>query len=217
MTHEERAAHVLKIEKRFARRLPALRRRLFFLAMVGYAGMFAYLGIVIFIAAVFLLLGLQMPLESGWILLLLGSFIFTFGGWAAIRVLWVRLTPPEGRTVTRREVPELFKLLDELRRRLRASNFHRVMITAECNAAVSEIPRFGVFGFPRHYLELGLPLIECLSAEELRAVLAHELAHLSARDGWLTGWIYRQRKSWNEIFKSSASLKRAAPYRSVRF
>ena len=201
MKHEEIAAHVLRIEKRFAGRPAALRAKLFWLAALGYAGMLAWLGVVILLAALFLVPGILLPLESGWFLMLLGSLILTIGGWAAVQVLWVRLTPPEGRVVTRAEAPALYAMLNGLRRRLRASGFHRVIITSDCNAGVSEIPRLGVFGWPRHYLQFGLPLLECLSAEEVRAVLAHELAHLSARHGWQNGWIYRQRRSWEQIFE----------------
>jgi Zn-dependent protease with chaperone function len=201
MKHEEIAAHVQSIEKRFASRPAALRARLLWLAALGYAGMFAWLGAVILLAACFLVPGILMPLENGWLLMLVGSLVLTFGGWAAIRVLWVRLTPPLGRAITRAEAPALHTMLDGLRGRLRASGFYRVIITADCNAAVSEIPRLGVFGWPRHYLQFGLPLLECLSAEEVRAVLAHELAHLSGRHGWVSGWIYRQRRSWEQIFE----------------
>jgi Zn-dependent protease with chaperone function len=145
---------------------------------------------------------MQTPLENGgWFLLLVGGLILIFGGWAVLRVLWVRLTPPDGRVVTRREVPALFAMLDDLRRRLGASGFHRVLISGDCNAGVTEIPRLGMFGWPRHYLQIGLPLLECLSASEVRAVLAHEFAHLSSRHGRLTNWLYRLRRSWAQMFE----------------
>src|SRR5205085_2005423 len=140
-------------------------------------------------------------LEDSWWLLLLGGLAVIIGGWVVARVLWVRLTPPEGRMVTRAEAPALHALLDDLRRKLRASGFHRVFITTACNAGVNEVPRLGVFGWPRHYLQLGLPLLESLTVPELRAVLAHEFAHLSARHGRLGGWLYRLRRSWDQIFE----------------
>lgn len=200
MTREEFAAHVGEIEKRFGSRRRALRARLVWLAVVGYAGMLAWLGTVLFFAALFFVPGILMPLDSGWFLMLIGALILTFGGWAVLRVLWVRLKPPEGRLVSPREVPALHAMLMDLRHRLRATGFYRVIITPECNAAVSEVPRLGVLGWPRHYLQIGLPLLECLSASEVRAVLAHEFAHLSARDGRVTSWLYRLRRSWDQIF-----------------
>jgi len=201
MTREQFAAHVAEIEKRFAPRPAALRLRIFWLAVLGYAGMLAWLGAVCLFAALFLVPGIRLPLDGGWLLLLFGVLILVFGGWAVMRVLWVRLKPPEGRVVPRCEAPALHAMIDDLRRRLGASSFHRVIITPACNAAVSEVPRLGVLGWPRHYLQLGLPLLECLSATEIRAVLAHELAHLSSRHGRLTGWLYRLRRSWEQIFE----------------
>jgi Zn-dependent protease with chaperone function len=200
MNREEFAAHVRAIEKRFAPRPAALRLRLLWLAVLGYAGMLAWLGTVLILAAAFLIPGIRLPMDSGWFFLLIGSLILVLGGWAVIRVLLVRLKPPDGRVVTRREAPALHAMLDDLRRRLQASGFYRVIITAECNAGVSEIPRLGVLGWPRHYLQIGLPLLECLSASEVRAVLAHEFAHLSSRHGRLSGWLYRLRRSWEQIF-----------------
>lgn len=200
MTRKEFGAHVREIEKRFVRKPGALRLRLLWLALVGYVGMLAWLGTVLVFAAFFLVPGIQMPLESGWLFLLVGSIILLFGGWAVIKGLWVRLEPPEGRIVSRREAPALHAMLDDLSRRLQASRFHRVIITPDCNAAVNEIPRLGVLGWPRHYLQIGLPLLECLSASEVRAVLAHEFAHLSSRHGRLGNWLYRLRRSWDQIF-----------------
>jgi Zn-dependent protease with chaperone function len=201
MTREEFDAHVRQIEERFAAHPQALRGRLIWLAALGYAGMLASFAAVILVAALFIVPGLCKPLEDGWWLLLVGGLILTLGGWAVARVLWVRLTPPEGRVVTRAEAPALHAMLNDLRHRLRAAGFHRVVVTSACNAAVSEVPRLGVLGWPRHYLQLGLPLLESLSAEELRAVLAHEFAHLSRRHGWLSGWLYRLRRSWDQIFE----------------
>ncbi len=201
MTREEFDAHVRQVEQQFAHHPQALRVRLIWLAALGYAGMLAWFGTVILVAALFLVPGLGKPLEDGWLLLLIGGLILAFGGWAVARVLWVRLTPPEGRVVTRAEAPALHGMLDDLRHRLRAAGFHRVIVTSACNAAVNEVPRLGVLGWPRHYLQLGLPLLESLSAAELRAVLAHEFAHLSARDGRISGWLYRLRRSWDQIFE----------------
>jgi Zn-dependent protease with chaperone function len=48
---------------------------------------------------------------------------------------------------------------------------------------VVQVLRFGVLGWPRNYLLLGLPLLEGFAPGELRAVLAHEFAHLSKAHG----------------------------------
>jgi len=95
----------------------------------------------------------------------------------------------------------MFAMLDDLQKRLRAPVFHQVLIQPICNAAVVQAPRLGVLGWQRNYLLLGLPLMDGLAPEEMRAVLAHEFAHLSREHGRLTHWLYRLRRSWEVIFK----------------
>ena len=215
MTREEFDAHVRGIERRYRGRPLALRLRLVVLAAVGYAGLLAGLVLVFALAAFFLVPAWLLPIADGWPFWFLGGCALLGGGAAVVRALWVRLAPPEGRVVTRREAPALHAALEDLRRRLGASPFHRVVVTGDCNAAVNEVPRLGVLGWPRHWLQLGLPLMESLSAAELRAVLAHEFAHLSGRHGRFAAWIYRLRRSWDQVFarlrepyvKSAVSLR----------
>src|SRR5205814_4685403 len=105
------------------------------------------------------------------------------GGYAALRALLVRVKAPQGRAVTRTEAPELFAVLDDLQTQLRSAAFHQVFIDPRCNAGVVQVPRLGVFGWSRNYLLIGLPLLDGLSPDEMRAVLAHEFAHLSREHG----------------------------------
>ena len=52
---------------------------------------------------------------------------------------------------------------------------------------------------------LGLPVLTTLSTAELRAVIAHELAHFSSAHDAFAAWVYRTRRSW---FALRASLDR---------
>jgi Zn-dependent protease with chaperone function len=80
--------------------------------------------------------------------------------------------------LTAEEAPELFGMIEDLRRRLRAPRVHRVLVTENLNAAVVRVLRLGIPGWYRNHLLIGLPLAKALTAEQFRAVLAHELAHL---------------------------------------
>jgi Zn-dependent protease with chaperone function len=113
-----------------------------------------------------------------------------------VRALWVNLEPPEGRILTRGDAPDLFELLDRLRKELQTPPIHVVLVTPEFNAAVSQIPRLGLFGWHRNYLLLGLPLLQVLTREQFTAVLAHELGHLSHGHARSSNWIYRLRLTW---------------------
>jgi hypothetical protein len=116
-----------------------------------------------------------------------------------VRSLWVDIGEPDGLYVTREEAPKLFDTLDELRRKMGGIPLHGVLVTNVFNASVGQVPRWGVFGNYRNYLKIGLPLAAALSVEELRAVLAHEMGHLSGAHGKFKGWIYRQRETWHAL------------------
>ncbi|MCX6896120.1 MAG: M48 family metalloprotease, partial [Verrucomicrobia bacterium] len=132
---------------------------------------------------------------------LAGAVVLFGGGWVALRTLLVRVPPPTGHELTRGDAPKLFAVLDDLQSKLRAAPFHRVYVVPDCNASVVQVPRLGVFGWSRNYLLLGLPLLDGLSPAELRAVLAHEFAHLSREHGRFSHWLYRLRRSWEDAFK----------------
>jgi Zn-dependent protease with chaperone function len=119
--------------------------------------------------------------------------------WVVLRSLWVRFTPPEGFELTRAESPRLFDLIDELTVALNAPRIHHVLVLNFFNAAIDQIPRFGFFGGHRNYLLLGLPLMQSTSPAQFRAILAHELGHLSGNHGRFSGWIYRLRETWGQL------------------
>jgi Zn-dependent protease with chaperone function len=119
--------------------------------------------------------------------------------WMVVRALWVRLSPPKGDVLTRSDAPALFEELERLRRQLRTARIHEVQITADFNAAVAQVPRFGPFGGYRNYLLLGLPLMQALTVEQLESVLAHELGHLARGHARASNWIYRLRLMWSRL------------------
>jgi Zn-dependent protease with chaperone function len=118
---------------------------------------------------------------------------------ALARGLWVRFPSPVGVTLEASAHPALTRLVEDARRALRAPRVDRMLLTGDLNAAVVQVPRLGLLGWPRNYLLLGLPLLDGLGLEETRAVVAHELGHLSGADGALGGWIYRTRAAWSQL------------------
>ncbi|HTH47634.1 MAG TPA: M48 family metallopeptidase [Candidatus Limnocylindria bacterium] len=184
--------------------------RLYVARVVGLVVMaYGYLLLVLLgsLALCLLMLGLMFYLPVTLKLDLIG--LVAFGGifLAVLRGLWVRLEPPKGQLVTRAQAPKLFALLDDLRATLDCRPFHRVLIVNELNASVMQIPRLGVFGWHQNYLLLGLPLLECLSPEEFRAVLAHEFAHSSQGHGSFGNWLYRVRQTWAQVFEQMAGRR----------
>lgn len=119
--------------------------------------------------------------------------------WVLFRSLFVRISAPDGFTLKRREFPNVWHQIDDLRKELGSLAIHKVVLTPHMNAAVSQTPRLGIFGPYKNTLVLGLELLLSLTPEQARAVLAHEFGHLSSSHGRFGAWIYRKRLTWARL------------------
>ncbi|PKM46566.1 MAG: hypothetical protein CVV05_02500 [Gammaproteobacteria bacterium HGW-Gammaproteobacteria-1] len=194
MTEEQFAVLVDRLEQS-ARRRPALYRlRVLLLAMFGnaYMAFILLLLLALFLASLVSVVFLKALALK--LIIPVGIFL-----WVVMKSLWVKLPPPQGIRLKRKDAPELFRLIDTLRKRARAPHFHRVLITDDFNAAVAQRPQLGVFGWYRNYLLIGLPLMKMLSVGQFAAVLAHEFGHLAKGHGRLSSWLYRQRLRWSQL------------------
>jgi len=157
-------------------------------ALVGIAGAMLFTG-----GAALLLL-----LKLGKLLFLLAIPLW-FTLKSAVQALFIRLPAPAGRDITRAEAPALFDALEDMRRRMKGPRFHHVLVVNEVNAAVVQRPAFGLVGWPRNYLLLGLPLLECVAPDEALAIVAHEYGHLAGAHGRFSAFIYRLRHTWGTV------------------
>jgi Zn-dependent protease with chaperone function len=196
MNQEAYENFVARIEADAQRRPSLYRLQLGGLAVLGYAYVLAVLALLLLVLAGF---GWMVIHGSGAVVAVkLGIFVVPLV-WAVVTAMFVRMAPPVGRVITRKEAPALFDLVEDVRNKTGAPCAQTVLITQDFNAAVVQHPRLGVFGWPRNYLVLGLPLMQALSVEEFRSVLAHEFGHLSGQHGKFGAWIYRLRAGWARL------------------
>lgn len=165
------------------------RRRVGLLALLGYV----YL-IVMFVG----LIGANILVVWGLIHFHLGAAIklalpLLILLWVMLRALWVRFTPPTGIEVDPATTPALAALLAEIRTRSQGPSVDRILLTTDFNASVVQHPRLGIFGWYENYLILGLPLLQTIPQDEVRAIVAHEFGHLAGSHGRFGARIYRQR------------------------
>ena len=187
-------ALIERMERVAAARPAAYRRRVFGLAALGY-GYLAFIVLVLLaltalsIWSLVYLKGLGVKL-----VLIVGALLY-----AVVRSLWVRQDPPTGEELAAAQAPQLFGMLKDLRQRLRTPAIHAVLVTPDFNAAISQVPRWGLFGGYRNFLLLGLPLMKALTVQQFKSVLAHELGHLSRGHARAANWIYRMRVIWARL------------------
>ena len=116
-----------------------------------------------------------------------------------LRSLWITIPVPDGTELKREQAPALFDMIHEVTTTLNGPKIHHVLLSNDFNASIVQVPQFGMLGWLNNYLLVGLPLLRALSPAELRAVLAHEVGHLSGKHGRFSGWIYRLRQSWVQV------------------
>ncbi len=178
----------------YAQRHPAgYKIRVGLLAALGYAYIFLVLAALI--AVLWLLIYVSV---ANFIIFKFGWLVLVFV-WVILRSLWVRLPPPEGLALRREDAPLLFKMVEEASTALQSPQPQHILLTEDFNAAVVQVPRLGLLGWQANYLIVGLPLMQALSPEQFRAVIAHELGHLSGNHGRFFGWIYRVRLTWIQL------------------
>ena len=199
MTENEFIQLVQKAEQDAETNIKSYRGKLLLFAGLGYGVIFLILfSLVILIGGT---LATAFVSSTLFLLLLKKKLIIVLAlvVWILLKAVWVRFEAPTGYVLDKKGFPKLFTAIDELRQQLHSLPIHQVILTPELNAAVVQTPRLGIFGWQKNTLIIGLELLLILSAEEMRAVLAHELGHLSGNHSRFNAWIYRVRIMWQKV------------------
>ena len=102
-----------------------------------------------------------------------------------------RFVPP-GPALSPVDSPQLFEVLNSVASSTEQTMPAHVYLVNDVNAFVTQ--RGGVMGFgSRRVMGIGLPLMQALTVQEFKAVLAHEFGHYHAGDVSIGPWIYKTR------------------------
>jgi Zn-dependent protease with chaperone function len=188
--------HLVRISEIEAKEQPdAYRRHVLWFATLGYAyvaiSLIAGCALVCWAYVLFTVPKLFPAVLSG-----IGGITMV---WVSGRALFSRIEPAEGFDIDVADAPQLFKVLRKLRKKLKAPEIHRVIVTPDFNAFITQTPRWGIIGPTRNTLAIGLPMLLSLGPQRLVSVLAHEYAHLRGGDGALAAWLYRTRLAWGRL------------------
>lgn len=98
--------------------------------------------------------------------------------------------PPPGPPLRKDEQPRLFAVIEEVAGRTGQAMPSEAYLIPDVNAWVAQ--RGGVMGIgSRRVMGIGLPLLQALTTDEFRAVMAHEFGHFYAGDTRLGPWVYK--------------------------
>jgi Zn-dependent protease with chaperone function len=123
----------------------------------------------------------------------------------ALSVLWAIVPRPDrfdvpGPRLTAEEQPELFALIRGVAAKTSQAMPEDVYLTNDVNAFVAQ--RGGVLGVGGvRVMGVGIPLLQTLTVQEFKAVLAHEFGHYHAGDIRLGPWIYKTQASIGRMLR----------------
>lgn len=182
-----------------AARHPRLyRARAVLLALAGYGFLFGVMFLTTLAVTALLRVVTGNHLFDGWIakvLLALASILLTL-----FQLPRETRDAPEGLRLAPADAPRLFEEVERLRRALRAPRVDEIWLTGDMNASLVQHPR--PLRRSRNALSVGYPLLATTTLGEARAVLAHELAHLSRSHSRINGWIHRVRRTWARLVRA---------------
>jgi Zn-dependent protease with chaperone function len=187
--------------------------RLYGLAL--FAGLvFFYLSIPFIVAEV-----LVITLFCVWILfqpnrlaMHLGMYVGAAGLGMILTVLKSLVVPlgqePLGVRVMPRRCPELFGIACEVAERINTRPVDDIYISPVAELAVLQQGRgpFGMFGLKSRVMILGLPMMNVLTIDELKSILAHEYAHFSHSDTLYSRFIHQVTGSIEHTLREIGAL-----------
>lgn len=157
-----------------------------------------YMFVVFTSAFVLMIFSVVLAVAVSGIFLKIAIPFLLLGIWI-VKSLWVKFEVPAGLKIENE--PALENLVEDVRSRVKGPHINKIIITKDFNAAVVQIPRLGLFGWYKRYLVLGYPLMQSVDENGLRAIIAHELAHLSKMHGRTGNLVFRTNSTWSVLLK----------------
>lgn len=173
------------------------RLKLLLLIVEGYLYL-ALIAAIFLSASVFLVWGLLARRPFVAVVAILVGVPVALTTARALRALWLVSRDAEGVEVEPSFGAPLLSTVDEIARKVGAPRVHRIFVGRAHNATALQA-RYGWIPWRRNTLILGYPLLATLTTDQMRAVIAHELAHLTHAHGRFSGWVHRTRRMWIQL------------------
>jgi len=148
-------------------------------------------------------------------MIIAGSLAVAYGLGQLAQLVLVHNTLPTEIPLDLAKAPALASTIEQLRQELDAEPLARVCIDYQFNAFVVQNRPLGILNglatpgsrlanwFPSvNVLVIGLPLMMTLTEQEFRALLAHEMGHISGLHGRKRGHVFHLRQQWQQFFFS---------------
>ena len=201
------------LEQEFEKKPKAFQRRCFLLALLGYCYIFIVVLFMLIITLIIVFVACYLKLYFLFKFLAVFFIFFVL----IIKSLYIKIPKQTGIKLSRIEASKIYELIDNLSLKIKSPKIHEILIDNEINCTVSQYPRpfLELFGLYENTITIGLPLLDLLTVDEFTSVLAHELAHLSDKHGAFILFIYRVRRSWEQIYLNLTKNSESSTYNKL--
>ncbi len=152
--------------------------KLFLFITFGAGYFFGVFSLHLILILITLLWGYAWGVSSTlWVIIFLSILVPCFI--SLLRALHITFDDSPGLPVSNEQIPELFKEINSIQKKIGAFQIKKLIITQDFNACVYYNLGLLVSIKPKFTLSLGLPLFAALSPEQLRMIISHELGHLT--------------------------------------
>lgn len=175
----------------------------FILAGFGFHITCLLASISLSIAAVFLVI--HYPYFIKFLFIPVG-LAFTF-----LITLFVKTPESEGIVINKKLYPAFDQLLEELGRSIGTKKIHEIRIDNSYNAGVCESGFLLLPFMGKRTLDIGLELLLSVTKDEFKAILAHELSHISKKHAIFNNFMYRNRKRMTSLINAFSKKETSNP------
>jgi heat shock protein HtpX len=178
-------------------------------AGLAVALMLSFYGLALTVAAALIVVPVLLWSVAKGMVFKVGFFCLA-GAFAIFKAIFPRPDrfEPPGPLLTAKEHPALFAEIRDLAARTGQDEPAEVYLIPDVNAWVSQ--RGGLMGLgSRRVMGLGLPLLQTLTVQELRGVIAHEFGHYHGGDVAIGPWIHKTRAALVRTVGELASHSKA--------
>lgn len=176
-------------------------RRWVLIGSAAYAGLFV-LAILVAVAIYFM--------RGGRVILAIFEIFLVA---AIVSSFRLRVPKSRGLRLSRESAPMLFGAVDDLADELGTAKIDTLLLRPDPGAFASQVGG-SMLGKPRLVVALGIGLLVSLSEEELKSVIAHELAHHAAGDVGHSFAVGKVMERWNRFAQKADVGWMMAPFRS---
>ena len=154
-----------------------------------------------------IVLGLGLISLGGLVLIFLVKFIFTKNSSD-----YSSLTQ-----ITRNEEPALYEFIDDIVAKVDTDSPKKIFLSPDVNASVFYDSSFWSMFFPvKKNLMIGMGLVNSVTVNEFRAVLAHEFGHFSQKSMKVGSYVYNvNRVIYNMLFENDSYTKLASSISAI--